>query len=434
MDEGLWRQKPLASWKAIPMTSRTLVPSSTTSIPTTLAVPDVGFRIVQRIIRRVVLPEPLGPRITIISPSLTVKFRPRRASVFPYLFERFSVSTANKLGKRPLVRMGDKNVEPTPLRCSAGSTFANLGRMLSTSGTMSHDMKFGVCVPNYGESSSAEALRNIASEAERAGCDSLWTTDHLLMPRNSGTPYERILDSITTLSYLAAITSRVKLGISSLITAMRNPVVVAKQLATIDNLSDGRLLLATSVGWNEKEFAHLASNFHNRGKRLDASIRLIRALWRGETSFKSRILGVEFSDVVFEPRPIQRHLTMWIGGTSKAAMKRAATLGDAWHPNVQPLDQFTKLVAEFRETSPVAKTKEICVRIAINTKAEKSEYMSAQGERRIMLSGNQAQNKKILSGLEQLGVSYIVAVPSPDGKASVPNQVDAINTLSRLLR
>jgi len=228
-------------------------------------------------------------------------------------------------------------------------------------------MKFGVCVPNYGESSSTEALRTVALEAERGGCDSIWTTDHVLMPRNSGTPYERIFDSITTLSYLAAITSRVKLGISSLITAMRNPVVVAKQLATIDNLSDGMIMLATSVGWNEKEFAHLGSNFHNRGKRLDASIRLIRALWRGETSFKSRVLGIEFNDAVFEPRPAQKHLAIWIGGTSKAAMKRAATLGDAWHPNVQPLDQFTKIVAEFRETSLEAKTKEICVRIATNT-------------------------------------------------------------------
>ena len=228
-------------------------------------------------------------------------------------------------------------------------------------------MKLGVCVPNYDESSSPEALRAVGLEAERSGCDSIWTTDHILMPRNSGTPYERIYDSITTLSYLAAITDQVKLGISSLVTAMRNPVVVAKQLATIDNLSNGRLMLATSVGWNEKEFAHVGSNFHNRGKRLDASIRLIRALWRGETSFKSRILGIEFSDAVFEPRPIQKHLTMWIGGTSRATMKRAATLGDAWHPNVQPLDQFTKIVAEFRETSLEAKTKEICVRIATNT-------------------------------------------------------------------
>ncbi len=294
-------------------------------------------------------------------------------------------------------------------------------------------MKFGVCVPNYGDSSSPEALRTVALEAERTGCDSLWTTDHVLMPRNSGTPYERIFDSITTLAYLASITERVKLGISSLIIAMRNPIVIAKQLATIDNLSDGRLMLATSAGWNEKEFANLGSDFHNRGKRLDASIRLIRALWKGETSFKSRVLGIEFTDAVFEPRPIQKHLTMWIGGTSKAAMKRAATLGDAWHPNVQPLDQFARLVAEFKELSPEAKTKEICVRIAINTKAEQSEYKSPQGEKRILLSGNQAQNKKILSGLEQLGVSYIVASISPDGKASVSNQVDAIKTLSKLL-
>src|SRR5467141_3921340 len=219
-------------------------------------------------------------------------------------------------------------------------------------------MKFGVCVPNYGESSSIEALQAVAREAERAGLDSILTTDHIMMPKNSGTPYERIFDSITTLAYLAAVTDRVRLGISSLIIAMRNPVVVAKQLATIDNLSDGRLMLAIGAGWNEKEFAHLGSNFHNRGKRLDASIRLIRALWRGETSFKSSVLGVDFSDAVFEPHPTQKHLTMWIGGTSKAAMNRAATLGDAWHPNVQSLDHFTKFVGDFREISPEARRKE----------------------------------------------------------------------------
>ena len=294
-------------------------------------------------------------------------------------------------------------------------------------------MKFGICVPNYGESSSPEALRAVALEAERAGCDSLWTTDHVLMPKNSGTPYERIFESITTLAYLAPITNHVRLGISSLIIAVRNPVVVAKQLATIDSLSGGRLMLAIGAGWNEKEFAHLGSNFHNRGKRVDASIRLIRALWRGETSFKSRVLGIEFNDPVFEPGSSKKDLTLWIGGTSKAAMRRAVTLGDAWHPNVQPLDQFTKLVNEFREISQEAKTKQICVRIAINTKAEQSEYRSPQGEGRIMLSANQAQNKNILSNLEHLGVSYIIAVPSPDGKASVANQVDAIKTLSKVL-
>src|SRR2546428_9816430 len=95
-------------------------------------------------------------------------------------------------------------------------------------------MKLGVCVPNYGETSTPDAIQRIAVEAEQMGFDSVWCTDHLLMPRNSGTPYERIYESITTLAYLAGVTSKVRLGISSLITAMRNPVVVAKQLATID--------------------------------------------------------------------------------------------------------------------------------------------------------------------------------------------------------
>jgi probable F420-dependent oxidoreductase len=295
-------------------------------------------------------------------------------------------------------------------------------------------MKFGVCVPNYGDSSSPDALRTVALEAEREGCDSLWATDHILMPTNSGTPYEKIFDSINTLAYLAGITSNVRLGISSLISAMRNPVIIAKQLATIDNLSGGRVMLATSAGWNEREFANLGSNFHNRGRRLDASIRLIRKLWRGETSFKSNILGIEFNDAVFEPRPVQDQLTIWIGGTSKFAMKRAASLGDGWHPNVQPLDQFTKLVNDFRKVSPEAKRKPICVRIGINPRAERSEYRSPQGEPRIMLSGNISQNKDIISALEKLGVSYIVGVPSPDGKVSMSNQVEAVKALSKLLR
>src|SRR6266705_3357356 len=294
-------------------------------------------------------------------------------------------------------------------------------------------MKLGVCIPNYGETCSIEAVRKVATEAEKQGYASVWCTDHVLMPKNSGTPYERILESVTTLAYLAATTNKLRLGISSLITPMRNPVIVAEQLATIDNLSNGRLILATSAGWNETEFSHLGSNFHNRGKRLDESIQLIKDLWAGKTDFESRILRPKFKDAVFEPTPVQQTLSIWIGGSSQAAMKRAATLGDAWHPNVQPLDQFTKLVTEFRGISPEAKTKEICVRIAINTKAEQSEFKSPQGERRIMLSGNQAQNKQILSRLEELGVSYIVAVPSPDGKASVPNQVDSIKTLSKLL-
>ena len=291
-------------------------------------------------------------------------------------------------------------------------------------------MKLGVCVPNYGETCSVEALRTVAAEAEKQGYDSIWCTDHVLMPKNSGTPYEKIFESVTTLAYLAATTNRLRLGISSLITPMRNPVVVAKQLATIDNLSKGRLILATSAGWNETEFSHLGSNFHNRGKRLDESIQLIKDLWAGKTHFQSSVLRPKFKDAVFEPTPVQQTLSIWIGGSSQAAMKRAATLGDAWHPNVQTLDKFAKLVSEFRESFPGSKEKDICVRIGLNSKSDRSEYTSPLGEKRVMLSSNREENRNIMKRLESLGVSYAVIAPNPDGRVSVADQLSGMKMIT----
>src|SRR5205809_7588460 len=100
-------------------------------------------------------------------------------------------------------------------------------------------MKLGVCVPNYGEGCSVEALRTVAAEAEKRGYDSIWCTDHVLMPKKSGTPYEKIFESVTTLAYLAATTNRLRHGTSSLITPKRNPAVVANQLATMYNRRKG---------------------------------------------------------------------------------------------------------------------------------------------------------------------------------------------------
>lgn len=142
-------------------------------------------------------------------------------------------------------------------------------------------MRFGVCVPNYGVTGTTATVKAVALEAESLGYDSVWCTDHILMPKNSGTPYEEILESMTTLAFLASETRRVRLAVSSLVMPLRNPITVAKQLATIDNLSNGRIILATGAGWNETELSYLGSNFHDRGKRLDESIRLIRKLWSG---------------------------------------------------------------------------------------------------------------------------------------------------------
>ncbi len=292
-------------------------------------------------------------------------------------------------------------------------------------------MKFGVCIANYGETLSVDGMRTVALEAERMGYESIWTTDHVLMPAQSGTPYEKILESITSLAYLAGLTSKVKLGVSSLIMAMRNPVVAVKQLATIDQVSGGRIMLATSAGWVEKEFAHLGSDFHTRGKRLDDSIKLIRRLWSESANiqFEGKNIPHRVSNAVFEPRPIQKHLTIWIAGISEAAMRRAIALGDAWHPNVSPLDTFKKLVAQFRSL-PGGKDKPICVRIALNTKLTDPIFVGPQGDRRLILSANMSENRSIVSQLEKLGVSYMLVTPSPDGTAKVADQVESLRAIS----
>jgi probable F420-dependent oxidoreductase len=289
-------------------------------------------------------------------------------------------------------------------------------------------VKFGVCVPNYGHTESVEALRKVAATAEELGYDSVWTTDHVLMPTESGTPYERILESISSLAYLAATTNRVKLGISSLILAMRNPIVAVKQLATIDNLSGGRLMLATSVGWNEAEFKYLGSNFHDRGRRLDEYIQLIRRLWKGGTvQFEGKRSRIMFKQAVFEPRPVQDKLTVWISGNSKAAMTRAVNYGDAWHPNAYPLEVFRELVAEFRKIPNGEKTP-ICVRIGMNMKSKSRDYTGPQGDRRLILTGDMTENRSTMSELAKMGVEYAVIAPSPDGRVALKEQLDSLTT------
>src|SRR5208283_4424563 len=225
--------------------------------------------------------------------------------------------------------------------------------------------------------------------------------------------------------------------ISSLIVAMRNPIEVTKQLSTIDVLSGGRVtMLAIGAGWFEREFSFLGSNFHNRGRRANESIRILRSLWSGETKLESKVLPHNYSDVVFEPRPLHDQLSIWIGGTSRAAMKRAAELGDAWHPNAFPLDTFREMVTQFRSISQEEKKnakemKPICVRIGLNLKAPQAEYRGPQGEKRILLSGNMGENREIISELEKLGVSYAVVVTSPDGKVALPDQLEGLKLIAK---
>lgn len=294
-------------------------------------------------------------------------------------------------------------------------------------------MKFGLCLPNYGEELSAEKIAEFASKAEELQYDSLWSTDHLLMQHGSNTPYERIYESISTLLYLSAKTARIKLGVSSLVMALRNPVIVAKQLATLDNFSNGRVMLATGAGWYQPEFSSLGSDFKKRGRVLDESIMLIRILWNssgGEINFEGKYTGVKIEKGIFMPEPIQKKLEIWIAGSSEPAMRRASKLGDAWHPNVLPLDSFSTLVKRFRE---INSSLPICVRVGVNPYVKTNEYIGPQGDRRFALTEDKDANIESIERLESLGVSYAILALNPNGRIPFSKQIDMMNKLASYL-
>jgi probable F420-dependent oxidoreductase len=190
-------------------------------------------------------------------------------------------------------------------------------------------MIFGLNLPNYSRLGHRDAVTAIAERAEELGYASLWTSDHVLLPRTLPEPYGNLLETFTTLSYLAARTERIGLGTGILVLPQRDPLLAAKQAATVHHLSGGRLTLGVGVGWIEQEYGYLRSDFRGRGHTADEYIPAMRALFEEDKpEFHGPHIG--YSDVLFSPRPSPR-LPIMVGGTSRAALKRAATLGDGWY-------------------------------------------------------------------------------------------------------
>jgi len=192
-------------------------------------------------------------------------------------------------------------------------------------------MEFGICIPHYGKVLDVQALLNNVRHAEAVGFDSVWVTDHIIVPRTMDLIYrDHMLEPVALLSHIAAVVPRVTLGTSVLILPYRNPVVLAKMLATIDQLSGGRLIVGVGGGWMTEEFAALGTSFPARGKVSDESLRLMRETWSQTTvSFSGHYTS--FQDMQVSPLPAQPHLPIWVGGVSPRARRRAAEFGDGWH-------------------------------------------------------------------------------------------------------
>jgi probable F420-dependent oxidoreductase len=190
-------------------------------------------------------------------------------------------------------------------------------------------MIFGLNLPNYSSLGNRESMIAIAERAEELGYSSLWTSDHILIPSKLPEPFGNVLETFTTLSYLAARTQTIRLATGILVLPQRDPLLVAKQAATIHHLSGGRLTLGVGVGWIAQEYSYLRTDFGTRGRLADEYIAAIRVLFESDhPEFHGP--HINFSDALFSPRRTVP-IPIAVGGNSKAALRRAALLGDGWY-------------------------------------------------------------------------------------------------------
>lgn len=222
-------------------------------------------------------------------------------------------------------------------------------------------MEFGCHLPMFGPMATRHNVITFAKRMEALGYDSLWASDHVILPYTirSRYPYSdtgqfpfpanaNFLEPLTTLALAAGVTERVKLGTTILVLPHRHPVLAAKMLANLDHLSNGRVILGAGVGWMEAEITLLGAPFNKRGAWSDEAIRIMRTCWSQEhASYKGQFF--QFDDIACLPQPVRKTIPIWIGGHTPRAFRRVAELGDGWHaafPAPGKLEEGLKLLRE----------------------------------------------------------------------------------------
>lgn len=213
-------------------------------------------------------------------------------------------------------------------------------------------MRIGIHLPQIGRKAAPDAIRRAAVQAQSLGFDDIWVSEHIIVPKDAAYPPSPIFyDPLLTLTWAAACTERIGLGTSVLILPLRHPLPLAKELATLQNLSAGRLILGGGAGWLEAEFATLGVPFHERGRRMDESIAMMRAVWSEDpVSFRARFVPAVINEMRMLPHPV-KPIPIWIGGGSEAAIRRALSL-DGWHGSRTSPEEAAPIVRRLRAARP----------------------------------------------------------------------------------
>jgi probable F420-dependent oxidoreductase len=305
-------------------------------------------------------------------------------------------------------------------------------------------VEFGVSLPGRGPLAGLDVVLKIAEKADALRYGSLFVTDHVVMPVSSAKstyPYttsgqfpgglaQDYLEPLVVLSHLAHATKRPRLGVSVLVVPYRNPLLAAKMLATVDVLSKGRVVLGAGVGWLREEFEALGTPpFEERGRVTDEYIKLMRAAWTTDpVTFDGKYYPVR--DVHVLPKPVQRPaIPVWIGGHTEAALRRAGTLGDGWHPiGMRPPALLTpdEYAAKAKQVHDAARRagrdpKSITLTIRVPMEVRAKNAKAAAGDRPLF-QGTADEVSADIRRYQALGVSHFVFDHTvPEARAVLTN-------------
>lgn len=208
----------------------------------------------------------------------------------------------------------------------------------------------GIHLPQFGRASGPDAIARAARLAEDRGFAGLWVSDHVVQPAAQDYPSPYLFDPLVALTWAAALTSEIGLGTSVLVVPQRSALELANSLASLDQLSGGRLTVGVGVGWSEGEYAALGQSFGDRGDRLDEALDLWRVVWRDDpASFEGRFTS--FQDLRVLPRPAHE-IPVWVGGSSPRSRRRAIERGDGFHLIGLTPDEVVAPITELRAARP----------------------------------------------------------------------------------
>jgi probable F420-dependent oxidoreductase len=269
-------------------------------------------------------------------------------------------------------------------------------------------MKFGFSLSNNQGIEDVQSIIRLATRAEALGFDSVWASDHVF---NVSYVYERIgdrpyYDPLTILSYIAAVTTRIGLGTSVLVLPYHHPMRLAKAAATLDVLSGGRVILGVGVGVIAEELNAMGSPYEERGARTDEAIAIMQALWtQAMPSHQGPVY--RFSDMAFAPKPLQKpHIPILIGGVSRTAIRRAARVGNGWHPTAMAPEVLRESMRYLAEQAQAVGREAADIPVSISLPLH-----SARAGRYVLGLDPEEMVQKI-HALASLGVDRMVISPS----------------------